>query len=207
MKKTFLINRQFLTISLVVLVVFFIPILIYAGTFYTCTDKKGNDSLSSYPVDGQTCVEFRTDEEKTSKQGDNKTIIPPDDNITKIIVKGNQVLVPVTLIYDSNEVNVHLLLDTGASGTTIYTNIADQLYINLNKAKKAKGKVVGGSIIDANIITINSLKVGPHTFYKRDIFIVHQEASTAKSDGLLGMDLLRELSYKIDFAKQIIIWE
>jgi len=208
MKKTsFLIDFQLLTLSLVVLGVLIIPILIYAGTFYRCFDKDGNETLLDYPVEGQTCTQAGSSEEGTSTPRGNKTAVSPDEKITKIIVKGNRVLVPVTLVYGREETNVHLVLDTGATGTTIHTEIADRLYINLYKSKKAKGEVVGGGIIEASIIRMDSLKVGPHTFRNQDVFIVPHEGPAAKYDGLLGMDVLGSVSYKIDLAKQVIIWE
>ncbi len=110
-------------------------------------------------------------------------------------------------MYGSREVSVHLLLDTGATATAIHDEIAGRLYINLYKAKKAKGEVVGGAVIEASIIRMDILKIGPHTIRNMDIFIVPYNGSSAKFDGLLGMDVLGRLSYKIDFAKQVIIWE
>src|SRR4030066_332502 len=61
------------------------------------------------------------------------------------------------------EVDVQFVMDTGAEGTTISTDIADELYINLNKAAKAKARVVGGAIIDVDVVKIDSIKIGPHT--------------------------------------------
>jgi predicted aspartyl protease len=208
MKKTsFIIDFKFLTLSLVVLCILFIPILIFAGEFYQCHDKGGNETLSDFPVDGQTCTQFQTYEETTGAQREKKTIVSPDDKIMKIIVRRNQILVPVTLTYDKTEVNVHLLMDTGATGTTIHTEIADRLYINLYKAKKTKAQVVGGSIIEASIIMMDILKIGPHTIHNKKIVIVPHEGPAVKFDGLLGMDVIGELSYKVDLAKQVIIWE
>lgn len=149
---------------------------------------------------------------KESKRGENETWRRVEssgysgDETTKVIIRGNSVLVPVTLVYDNNEVDVRLLLDTGASGTAIHSEIADKLSINLNEAKKTKVRVVGGGVIQARLIRINSLTVGPHTNRDWNIFIVPHMGS-AHYDGLLGMDVLRELKYKIDFKKQVIIWE
>ena len=143
----------------------------------------------------------------SGRQSENKTAVLSDYKITKIIVRGNQVLVPAILMYGSREVSVHLLLDTGATATAIHDEIAGRLYINLYKAKKAKGEVVGGAVIEASIIRMDILKIGPHTIRNMDIFIVPYNGSSAKFDGLLGMDVLGRLSYKIDFAKQVIIWE
>jgi predicted aspartyl protease len=215
MKKTpFLIDLHFPTLSFVVLCILFIPLLTYAGTFYHCIDKAGNNTLSDYPVDGQTCKQIRTHEEMKSARGENKTwrhvestVTSSGDETTKVIIRGNSVLVPVTLVSGSNEITVDLLLDTGATGTVIYTEIADQLSLNLSDAKKVKVGVVGGGVIEASVIRINSLTVGPHTSRNRYIFIVPHEGSAAKFGGMLGMDVLRELKYKIDFKKQVIIWE
>jgi clan AA aspartic protease (TIGR02281 family) len=135
-------------------------------------------------------------------------VISGGDEETKVKIIGNSVLVPVTLVYGGNEVDVHLLLDTGATRTAIYTEIADQLSINLSKGKKAKAQVAGGAVIEAHVVRINSLTVGPHTIRSWDIFVVpHQGSAARRNDGLLGMDVLRGLKYKVDFKKQVIIWE
>jgi hypothetical protein len=208
MKKTsFLIDFQFLTLSLIVLCVTSIPITTYAGTFYRCLDSAGNETLLDFPVDGQTCNQLGTFEETKTAQKENKTAVSPDDKVTKIIVRGNQVLVPVTLVHDRDEININLLMDTGATRTMIHTDVADRLYLNLLNARKAKMEIVGGSIIEAKILKMNSLKVGPHIFSDQDIFIVPHEGNAANFDGLLGMDVLGKVSYKIDYAKQLILWE
>ena len=53
-----------------------------------------------------------------------------DSYMLKVTIIGNQVLVPVTLAYGGKTVQTTLLLDTGASGTTINPEIADKLDIN-----------------------------------------------------------------------------
>lgn len=136
-----------------------------------------------------------------------ETVVSGGDEATKVQIRGNSVLVPVTLVYGGNEVDVHLLLDTGATATTIHSEIADQLSINLSKARKARLQVVGGGVIEASMVTINSLTVGPHTKRNWDIVVVPHKGSAARYDGLLGMDVLRGLKYKVDFKKQVIIWE
>ena len=136
-----------------------------------------------------------------------ETVVSGGDEATKVKIRGNSVLVPVTLVYDSNEVDVHLVLDTGATRTAIYTEIADQLSINLSKTRKAQAQVVGGAVIEAHVVRINSLTVGPHTIRNWDIYVVPHKGSAARNDGLLGMDVLRALKYKVDFKKQVIIWE
>jgi clan AA aspartic protease (TIGR02281 family) len=135
-----------------------------------------------------------------------ETVVSGGDEPTRVQIRGNSVLVPVTLVYGGSEIDVHLLLDTGATSTTINTEIADQLSINLNKAKKIRLQVVGGSIVEASAVKVSSLTVGPHTKRNWDIVVVPHKGSS-RYDGLLGMDVLRGLKYKVDFKKQVILWE
>ena len=205
-KILFLNNWLTLYFSFIILNVLLMPGPVFAGPFYHCVDKNGNESLLDSPMDDQTCVPMKTFDEKSASSGKD-TFTVPEDKITKIIVKGNQVLVPVTVIHDNREEDIHLILDTGATATTIHSAIADRLYINLGKAQKAKGEVVGGAVIDASVVKMDILKIGPHTIRDKNIFIVHYEGNASKFDGLLGLDVLGKFSYKIDFAKRIIIWE
>jgi predicted aspartyl protease len=136
-----------------------------------------------------------------------ETVVSGGDEPTKVEINGNRVLVPATLVYGGSEVDVRLLLDTGASKTLIHNEIADQLSINLSKARKTKVQIVGGAIIEARMVRIDRLTVGPHTNRNWDILIVPHQGSAARYDGLLGMDVLRGLKYKVDFKKQVIVWE
>jgi predicted aspartyl protease len=136
-----------------------------------------------------------------------ETVVSGGDEPTKVEVRGNKVLVPATLAYGGYEVDVHLVLDTGATRTLIHTDIADQLSINLGKARKTQVRVVGGAVIEARMVRVNSLTVGPHTNRNWDILVVPHQGSAARYDGLLGMDVLRGLKYRVDFKRQLIIWE
>jgi predicted aspartyl protease len=136
-----------------------------------------------------------------------ETVVSGGDEPTKVKIRGNTVLVPVTLVNGGNEVDVHLILDTGASRTTIHNDVADQLSINLSKERTAKVQIVGGAVIEARVIRLNRLTVGPHTKRDWEIFVVPYKGSAARYDGLLGMDVLRGLKYRVDFKKQVIIWE
>ncbi len=134
-------------------------------------------------------------------------VVSEGDEPTKVQIRGNAVFVPVTLSDGGNEIDVHLLLDTGAAATLINTDVAQKLYLDLGKAKKTRVQVVGGALISASVVRIGSLTVGPHT--KRDwaIVVVPHKGSGMRYDGLLGMDVLRGLKYRVDFKKQVIIWE
>ena len=158
----------------------------------------------------QTVSESKAGEDASGKDGWRRvgeTVIYRSNTPTKVTVIGNSVLVPVTLVYQGYQVDVQLLLDTGASGTVINTEIADRLNINLSTARKGRGRVVGGVVIDTYQITLSRLTVGPHTKENFPVFVIPHKGPPAKYDGLLGMDVLRGLKYVVDFEKHLIVWE
>ena len=150
-------------------------------------------------------AETREGSETWKRMGE--TVISEGDEPTKVQIRGNSVFVPVTLASGGNEVDVHLLLDTGAAATLIHTEVAEKLYLDLGKAKKTRVQVVGGALISASVVSISSLTVGPHTKRNWNIIVVSHKGSGMRFDGLLGMDVLRGLKYRVDFKKQVIIWE
>jgi hypothetical protein len=127
-------------------------------------------------------------------------------NETKVTIYGNTVLVPVTLGYEGSTVEALLVFDTGASDTTINAGIAARLNINLEQAKKVRGQVVGGGLIEGRRTKLSFITVGPHTRNNMAVDVIEHKGPAVKYDGLLGMDFLGNLKYQIDFNKQVIEW-
>ena len=206
-----LVLKSFKSVISVVIAVFLLglPADNYGGVLLKCIDKSGKETFSDYPLENQTCDVIESLETSTERKTDRTGTANPaaKENTTEIIIRENGVFVPVTIIYDNREVKVTLLLDTGASITTIFNQAVEGLYMNLHNAQKAQGTVVGGGKIDARRIMVNNLIVGPNTFNNWHVFVVSSPETDAAYDGLLGMDVLSRMSYKIDLQKKVIIWE
>ena len=124
---------------------------------------------------------------------------------TPVIIKGNRVFVPTLIGNNGVEVETLLLLDTGASQTVIHREIASQL--NVIALKKGLSQVAGGQQIYTEMGSVDYIKIGPHKLNGARILIINHEGATVTHNGLLGMNILRNFNYNIDFENQVIDWQ
>lgn len=140
----------------------------------------------------------RQDEEKAREEFDKSLV-------TKVTIKGNHVLVPVTLGYMGNEVRASLVLDTGADIITLHRPIANQLHLTFTE--RGSIRLAGGRSIDASLATLDYVRVGPYEAKGIKAVVIFPQGAAADYDGLLGMNFLRGLEYSIDFENQVIRWK
>jgi hypothetical protein len=74
-KRSFVFDHYFAVSSFIVLFILFMPFFIYAGTFYSCVDKEGNETLSDYPLGGKTCKPIGEFEKMTNKEMTDKEMM------------------------------------------------------------------------------------------------------------------------------------
>jgi hypothetical protein len=126
---------------------------------------------------------------------------------TDVIIQGNQVLVPVVIGVGTKEIEALFLLDTGASQLVLFKSFAEQL--NAKTERSGMSMVAGGTLIQTGLTTLDYVRVGPLFIRDAPASIIKQEignGDTYKFQGLLGMNVLRNMQYTIDFDNQKIRW-
>jgi hypothetical protein len=125
--------------------------------------------------------------------------------VTKVVIKGNQVLVPVTIGYSGKKIEGLLLLDTGASIVALHRDFVEKLKIK--DTQKTNLMVVGGKTITADVVKLDFVEVGKNKKTKLYAVIVDHIGPPVSYNGLLGMNFLSGLDYRIDFERRVIIWK
>ena len=129
---------------------------------------------------------------------------PPGGAETPVIVRGNRVLVPVTIGYRGREVETLLLLDTGASLTILHQSVARKVMLTGTTNREAV--VVGGSRIPVRMAQVAYIQVGPYRIPRAQVAIIRHEGPQLEHQGRLGMNILRALDYNLDIDRRVLVW-
>jgi len=196
-------NGRGLEVTLLLAVVLLLPLLLLPqsghGEMQRYLDEHGtatfvDDSFLS-PAERQDLQQKVLSAEQALRQS----------RISRVEVRGNQVLVPVEISDGYNRVNARLLLDTGASQTFFHRRTMDRL--QAKPLGKGWSRLAGGQLIATDKVRLGSLKVGPHTWQNPAVYVIDNQDSGVDFDGLLGMDFLMRNHYRIDYQEQLIHWQ
>jgi predicted aspartyl protease len=124
---------------------------------------------------------------------------------TRVQIRANHVLVPVTLGYRGREVGVRLILDTGASSTLLDEPFRTRL--GMRGLQKIEGRVAGGGIIQARMGTLDYIRIGPAKVTDVSAAFAENGGRRGVYDGLLGMNVLRRFEHTIDYERGVIRWK
>ena len=172
--------------------------------------KIENDQLQQQALEIQRQLQTELElqqaaEEEEAERQRQEELAQQKERATPVVIIGNRVFVPTTIGNKGVEVETLLLLDTGASQTVVHRKIAGQL--NIIARKKGLSQVAGGQQIYTEMGKVDYIKIGPHTLAGADILVINHEGAAVTHSGLLGMNILRNFNYDIDFENQMIVWQ
>jgi clan AA aspartic protease (TIGR02281 family) len=130
---------------------------------------------------------------------------PSRQHSTPVVIRGNRVLVPVTFSYRGRTVTATLLLDTGATTTTVSEALASRLGVASGDVQQGRARLADGRYVDAYAFTLDSLTVGDRSQSQVQATCLAGSGG-GDHDGLLGMNFLRNYRYHIDFNRNVIEW-
>jgi len=124
---------------------------------------------------------------------------------TKISIVNNVIIVPVVFRNKGRKVKARMILDTGASVTTLYSALASQLNLNKNKLTKARSINANGVPSDSLLTKVDHIEVDDKILANSEVVVIPSHGNIG-ADGLLGNSFLRFFNFTIDYEKQLLRW-
>lgn len=123
---------------------------------------------------------------------------------TPLTMRGNSVMLPVKVTLRGRTATTLMVLDTGAGMTVFHRDKLARLPIETRPSGYAQ--VASGEVIETFSARFDRIEIGPYRIDGPRANIIDFKG-VASHDGLLGMDFLRQVDYRIDFEAAQIIWD
>ncbi|MDD5285381.1 MAG: retropepsin-like aspartic protease [Desulfuromonadaceae bacterium] len=182
---------------------------------YKYLDKNGIifwvDDYNKIPEEYRKQTTRKNDDLDKSKDNSKMKSAPqavPGEKIkysTKISIVNNVILIPVVFRNKGQRVDAKMILDTGASVTTIYSALASKLHLNKNKLTRVKSINANGVPSDTLLTKVDHMEVGDKILSNPEVVVMPLLGSIGV-DGLLGNSFLRYFNFTIDYPNQLLIW-
>ncbi len=176
---------------------------------YSYEDKYG---ITSWVDDVSKIPDEFRNKSARSKENPEKSKLPtgqppqePRQYATKISINNNQIVVPVVFKNKGRKIKARMILDTGASVTTIYPALATRLNMNKNRLTNIKSIIANGTATDSLLTKVDYIEIDDKIVANSEV-IVMLSNSNIGADGLLGNSFLRFFNFTIDYEKQLLRW-
>ena len=124
---------------------------------------------------------------------------------TKISIVDNVIIVPVVFRNKGSKVKARMILDTGASVTTIYSPLASKLNLSKNRLSRSRSVNANGISSDSVLTKVDHIEVDDKILANTEIVVI-PSLNNIGADGLLGNSFLRFFNFTIDYEKQLLRW-
>lgn len=176
-------------------------------SYYKYVDKNGvafwvND-IGKIPVAYRN--QAKNSPEKSQQESEHNSIEKRQYS-TNISIHNNQIIVPVVLKHRGKRVKARMILDTGASVTTLYSGLASNLRLNSNKKKKrVKSISANGAKTDTQLTKVDYIEIDGKILANAEVILMPSQSNIG-ADGLLGNSFLRFFNFTIDYEHQLLKW-
>jgi clan AA aspartic protease (TIGR02281 family) len=131
--------------------------------------------------------------------------LPPNEAELPVKVRQGRLLIPVELSHGTTgPIQSDFLLDTGATITVLAHQTASYLGILENEGQKTRIYVGGGGTIQAKRYVLDALRIGPYEWKHVLVHVLNEGLSEGQQDdqqGILGMNILQDISYRLDVSR------
>ena len=176
---------------------------------YSYEDKNG---LTHWVTDANAIpTEYRKkgsparEDSAKSESGPEQKPVVTRQYSTKISISENQIIVPVVFKNKGRKVKARMILDTGASVTTLYSVLASSLNLKNNTMTKVRSISANGAKTDSLLTKVDYIEVDDKILANSEVVIMPSHSNIG-ADGLLGNSFLRFFNFTIDYEKQLLRW-